>query len=91
MTPSDDAVALPAAWAGPDAGTVASRRRRCQRQGLRMRSIERDACTAATGYPPVTSSDGIDIRDRVWLTARSAMVPDGDHRPDCEVRTEVTA
>jgi ribosomal protein S18 acetylase RimI-like enzyme len=38
-----------------------------QRLGFRMRSIERDAFTQASGYPPGTLSDGIDLRDRVWL------------------------
>jgi GNAT superfamily N-acetyltransferase len=38
-----------------------------QRVGFRMRSIERDAFTAATGYDPKTSVDGIELRDRVWL------------------------
>ena len=38
-----------------------------QRQGFRMRSIERDAFTAATGYPPGIVIDGIELRDRVWL------------------------
>jgi ribosomal protein S18 acetylase RimI-like enzyme len=38
-----------------------------QRLGFRMRSIERDAFTAATGYDPETSVDGIELRDRVWL------------------------
>jgi GNAT superfamily N-acetyltransferase len=38
-----------------------------QRQGFRMRSIERDAFTPATGYPPGIRIDGIDLRDRVWL------------------------
>jgi ribosomal protein S18 acetylase RimI-like enzyme len=38
-----------------------------QRQGFRMRSIERDAFTAATGYPPGRRIDGIELRDRVWL------------------------
>jgi hypothetical protein len=32
-----------------------------------MRSVERDAFTAATGYAPETSIDGIELRDRVWL------------------------
>ena len=32
-----------------------------------MRSIERDAFTAATGYPPGLCIDGIELRDRVWL------------------------
>jgi ribosomal protein S18 acetylase RimI-like enzyme len=38
-----------------------------QRQGFRMRSIERDAFTGATGYPPGLRIDGIELRDRVWL------------------------
>ena len=38
-----------------------------QRRGFRMRSVERDAFTAATGYPPGTFIDGIELRDRVWL------------------------
>jgi ribosomal protein S18 acetylase RimI-like enzyme len=38
-----------------------------QRQGFRMRSVERDAFTAASGYPPGTEADGIPLRDRVWL------------------------
>jgi hypothetical protein len=32
-----------------------------------MRSIERDAFTPATGYPPGLVNDGIGLRDRVWL------------------------
>jgi ribosomal protein S18 acetylase RimI-like enzyme len=43
-----------------------------QRQGFRMRSIERDAFTASTGYPPGTRIDGIPLRDRVWLDLRLA-------------------
>jgi GNAT superfamily N-acetyltransferase len=38
-----------------------------QRLGFRMRSIERDAFTPVTGYPPGLSVDGIAVRDRVWL------------------------
>ena len=38
-----------------------------QRQGFRMRSIERDAFTPATGYPRDVVIDGIRLRDRVWL------------------------
>ena len=38
-----------------------------QRQGFRMRSIERDAFTAETGYPAGIVIDGIALRDRVWL------------------------
>jgi predicted N-acetyltransferase YhbS len=49
-----------------------------QRLGFRMRSIERDAFTAATGYPPGVHIDGIALRDRVWLdrpVAPAAPVP----------------
>lgn len=38
-----------------------------QRQGFRMRTIERDAFTPRTGYEPGTLIDGIELRDRVWL------------------------
>lgn len=38
-----------------------------QRAGFRMRAVERDVFTAAAGYSPQTSIDGIDLRDRVWL------------------------
>jgi GNAT superfamily N-acetyltransferase len=38
-----------------------------QRQGFRMHSVERDAFTPATGYPPGLHIDGIELRDRVWL------------------------
>jgi GNAT superfamily N-acetyltransferase len=38
-----------------------------QRLGFRMRSIERDAFTAATGYSDGISVEGIELRDRVWL------------------------
>ncbi|MFL6144168.1 MAG: GNAT family N-acetyltransferase [Labedaea sp.] len=41
-----------------------------QRQGFRMRSIERDAFSEATGYPPGILIDGIELRDRVWLDRR---------------------
>jgi GNAT superfamily N-acetyltransferase len=41
-----------------------------QRCGFRMRSIERDAFTPATGYEPGTRIDGIELRDRVWLDLR---------------------
>jgi hypothetical protein len=41
---------------------------RCyQRQGFRMRTVERDAFTPATGYPPGVLIDGVELRDRVWL------------------------
>ena len=38
-----------------------------QRLGFRMRSVERDAFTEATGYPPGLEVDGVELRDRVWL------------------------
>jgi predicted N-acetyltransferase YhbS len=38
-----------------------------QRLGFRMRSIERDVFTPATGYPAGFEIDGIELRDRVWL------------------------
>jgi ribosomal protein S18 acetylase RimI-like enzyme len=38
-----------------------------QRLGFRMRSIERDAFTPATGYSDPIDIDGIELRDRVWL------------------------
>ena len=38
-----------------------------QRLGFRMRSVERDAFTEATGYEPGLLVDGIELRDRVWL------------------------
>jgi GNAT superfamily N-acetyltransferase len=38
-----------------------------QRQGFRMRSIERDAFTPGSGYQPGLMIDGIELRDRVWL------------------------
>jgi hypothetical protein len=47
-----------------------------QRLGFRMRSIERDAFTEATGYPPGIVIDGIPLRDRVWLDRHVAQRPD---------------
>ena len=38
-----------------------------QRQGFRMRAVERDAFTEATGYPDQIMIEGIELRDRVWL------------------------
>jgi ribosomal protein S18 acetylase RimI-like enzyme len=38
-----------------------------QRCGFRLRSVERDAFTPATGYPAGVRIDGIELRDRVWL------------------------
>jgi ribosomal protein S18 acetylase RimI-like enzyme len=44
-----------------------------QRQGFRMRSIERDAFTPRTGYAPGLRVDGVPLRDRVWLDRQPAM------------------
>lgn len=38
-----------------------------QRCGFRMQSIEHDAFGPAQGYPEGALSDGIELRDRVWL------------------------
>jgi GNAT superfamily N-acetyltransferase len=38
-----------------------------QRAGFRLRAVERDAFTAATGYPRGIVIDGMELRDRVWL------------------------
>lgn len=42
-----------------------------RREGFRMRSIERDAFTAANGYASAMI-DGIELRDRVWLDRLAA-------------------
>jgi len=54
---------LVVATAAADTGNL----RFYQRLGFRMRSIERDAFTSATGYAPGLEVDGIVLRDRVWL------------------------
>jgi ribosomal protein S18 acetylase RimI-like enzyme len=54
---------LVVATAAADTGNL----RFYQRQGFRLRSIERDAFTEATGYAPGLDIDGIPLRDRVWL------------------------
>jgi GNAT superfamily N-acetyltransferase len=54
-----------------------------QRHGFRMRSVERDAFTVATGYRPGLRVDGIDIRDRVWLDRR--LDSGTDRLPDTSV------
>jgi ribosomal protein S18 acetylase RimI-like enzyme len=38
-----------------------------QRQGFRLRAVERDVFTPAAGYPAGSGSAGIPLRDRVWL------------------------
>jgi GNAT superfamily N-acetyltransferase len=62
----DGAALLQVATATADIGNL----RFYQRLGFRMREIERDAFTAATGYAPGTHIDGIELRDRVWLDRR---------------------
>jgi ribosomal protein S18 acetylase RimI-like enzyme len=54
---------LVVATAAADVGNL----RFYQRLGFRMRSIERDAFTPATGYEPGLMADAIELRDRVWL------------------------
>jgi ribosomal protein S18 acetylase RimI-like enzyme len=54
---------LAVATAAADSGNL----RFYQRLGFRLRSIERDAFTTATGYEPGLMIDGIELRDRVWL------------------------
>jgi lactoylglutathione lyase len=38
-----------------------------QRVGFRLRAVERDAFTPATGYPSGLMIDGIRLQDRIWL------------------------
>jgi ribosomal protein S18 acetylase RimI-like enzyme/catechol 2,3-dioxygenase-like lactoylglutathione lyase family enzyme len=54
---------LAVATAAADVGSL----RFYQRAGFRLRSVERDAFSAAAGYRPTTVVDGIPLRDRVWL------------------------
>jgi GNAT superfamily N-acetyltransferase len=50
-----------------------------QRQGFRMRSIERDALTESAGYPPGSEVGGIALRDRVWLDLQLSPASSGAH------------
>jgi lactoylglutathione lyase len=54
---------LTVATAAADVGNL----RFYQLAGFRMRSIERDAFSSATGYAAEMVIDGIRLRDRVWL------------------------
>jgi lactoylglutathione lyase len=54
---------LAVATAAADAGNL----RFYQRAGFRLRSVERDAFTPATGYPAPVLIDGVELRDRVRL------------------------
>ncbi len=63
LTRDEGRTTLVVATATADIGNL----RFYQRLGFRMRAIERDAFTPATGYPPDLEADGIPVRDRVWL------------------------
>lgn len=63
LASAESATTLVVATAAADVGTL----RFYQRLGFRFLSVERDAFTAATGYPPGLRLDGIELRDRVWL------------------------
>jgi GNAT superfamily N-acetyltransferase len=60
---AEDARTLLVATASADTGNL----RFYQRLGFRMLRIERDAFTAADGYPDGITIGGIPLRDRVWL------------------------
>jgi ribosomal protein S18 acetylase RimI-like enzyme len=62
----DGRTTLVVATAAADIGNL----RFYQRLGFRLRAVERDAFTPATGYPPGLRLDGIELRDRVWLDRR---------------------
>jgi ribosomal protein S18 acetylase RimI-like enzyme len=57
-------ITLTVATAAADVGDL----RFYQRLGFRMTGVERDAFTPAEGYPPGEEIDGIELRDRVWLS-----------------------
>jgi ribosomal protein S18 acetylase RimI-like enzyme len=57
---------LVVATAAADTGNL----RFYQRLGFRLRGVERDAFTPATGYADGLEVDGIALRDRVWLDLR---------------------
>jgi predicted N-acetyltransferase YhbS len=61
---SEGAATLLVSTATADVGTL----RFYQRTGFRFLSVERDAFTSATGYPDQIFIDGIELRDRVWLS-----------------------
>jgi lactoylglutathione lyase len=54
---------LVVATAAADVGNL----RFYQRAGFRLRAVERDAFSPATGYPADMLVDGVRLRDRVWL------------------------
>ena len=57
-----------------------------QRLGFRMQAIERDAFTPRTGYELCTLTDGIELRDRVWLD-----LPLDPAAPSCRTRQAGTS
>jgi GNAT superfamily N-acetyltransferase len=63
LAAAESATEMVVATAAADLGNL----RFYQRQGFRMRSVERDAFTPDTGYPPGIQVDGIELRDRVWF------------------------
>ena len=66
MAREDGRARLVVATAAADIGNL----RFYQRLGFRLRAVERDAFTPATGYEPGLLIDGIELRDRVWLDRR---------------------
>ena len=62
--PQRDGAELLVATAAADIGNL----RFYQRAGFRLLAVERDAFTAATGYPDPIVVDGIPLLDRVWLS-----------------------
>ena len=60
---SEGVARLDVATAAADIGNL----RFYQRVGFRLRAVERDAFTPATGYEPGLRIEGIELRDRVWL------------------------
>lgn len=74
---AEGGTAMLVATAAADVGNL----RFYQRQGFRMRSVERDAFTPAAGYPPGTRIDGIELRDRLWLDRPVDPTPQRLDRP----------
>jgi|SRR3954447_19465198 hypothetical protein len=48
-----------------------------ERQGFRLRSVERDVFGPDTGYPPGLEVDGVPLRERVWLERAIGPDPPG--------------
>jgi ribosomal protein S18 acetylase RimI-like enzyme len=60
---ADDVTSVRVATAAADVDNL----RFYQRHGFRVRAVERDVFTPATGYPLDSEIAGIPLRDRVWL------------------------